>query len=167
MSTKKLDQQIEPENQLQSEVAKLILEIIDINKEMTNTSIHESQFSGKKIPKISIELYIDRLKRYFNFEDNTLILTLIYLDRFCEFNSIKLKINNFHRLFLICLLVAIKYNEDLYYPNSFYAKIGGITLTDLNCMEENYLDLIEYSVFVEEELFNKYSKYLQNLNENR
>ena len=75
----------------------------------------------------------------------------------------KLKLNNFHRMFLVCLVVAIKFNEDLYFPNSFYANIGGISLADLNSLEANYLNLLEYSLFVEEDLYMRYYTFLQTL----
>jgi hypothetical protein len=165
MSSKQINLQSGEKTQslLQREISLLILEITEENKDVIVSNIQESLFKGRKIPKISVELYIDRLKKYFSFEDQTLVLSLIYVDRFCEMNSIKLKISNFHRIFLVGIVIAIKFNEDIYYPNSFYSKIGGITLEDLNALEANFLKMIEYSLYIDDELFKKYHSFLQTL----
>ncbi len=33
-------------------------------------------------------------------------------------------------------MVAIKYHDDDYYKNEYYAKVGGITLSEINKYEE-------------------------------
>ena len=58
------------------------------------------------------------------------------------------------------MLVSIKYNEDDYFSNEFYAKVGGIRMTEMNKLEYEFLSLIEFNLFVNEEVFNKYNTYL-------
>lgn len=33
-----------------------------------------------------------------------------------------------HRFLLACILISIKYNDDDYYKNAYYAKVGGVSL---------------------------------------
>ena len=58
------------------------------------------------------------------------------------------------------MLVSIKYNEDDYFSNEFYAKVGGIRMIEMNKLEYEFLCLIEFNLFVNEEVFNKYNTYL-------
>jgi hypothetical protein len=57
------------------------------------------------------------------------VYALVLLDRLQEYHpGFYIRQNNLHRLLLVSNVVAAKYLEDLYYSNSFYAKIGGISL---------------------------------------
>lgn len=55
--------------------------------------------------------------------------------------------------------MAIKYNEDCIYDNDFYSKVGGVAKKDLNKLEFNFLTLIEFNLFVNDETYNKYNDY--------
>ena len=85
-------------------------------------------FSSSIIPNISIEEYLIRIQTYANIEKNTLILSLIYIDRLCKIASITLTYYNIHRILFISILISIKYNEDQYYNNKYYAEIAGVKL---------------------------------------
>ena len=58
------------------------------------------------------------------------------------------------------MIIAIKYNEDENYSLKFYAKIGGVTLAEICSLEYNFLSLINYKLFVNEDLFNKYNDFI-------
>lgn len=36
---------------------------------------------------------------------------------------------------MVSIMVAIKYQDDDYYKNEYYAKVGGITLQEINDLE--------------------------------
>ena len=146
-----------------AQVSKVILITIENSANFQNEEKIFKHFSCKKIPKISIEDYIIRMQKYLNFDQSTLMLSLIYLDRFCEINSFILKLNNFHRLFLISLIIAIKYNEDIHYENTFFAKIGGIPLEELNSIESMFLKYINFSLYVNDILYDIYVKKFNDL----
>jgi hypothetical protein len=57
-------------------------------------------------------------------------------------------------------MIAIKYNEDDYYANSHYAKVGGISLNELNHLERDFIDWIDFRVFVTKDIYDKYYEYL-------
>ena len=58
------------------------------------------------------------------------------------------------------MVLAIKYNEDDYYSNKYYAKVGGIGLNELNELEYNLLILLEFNTFIDDETYEKYENQL-------
>lgn len=61
--------------------------------------------------------------------------------------------------------MAIKWNDDEYYKNEYYAKVGGITVVDINTLEAEFLQLIDYRLYVDTSVFNSYTeKIIQYLN---
>ncbi len=66
-----------------------------------------------------------------------------------------------YRIILTNVLVAIKYNEDDYYSNDFYAKVGGITLQEINSLEYECVKLLNHKLFVDEDFYKKYEVYLK------
>jgi hypothetical protein len=58
----------------------------------------------------------------------------------------------------ISLLVSIKYNEDENFSNKFYSKVGGISLDETNFLEIQFLNLLEYRLYVTDEAFDVYTK---------
>ena len=97
-------------------------------------------------------------------QDSTLMLILIYIDRFCEMNYINLNFFNIHKLIIASMIVAIKYNEDNILNNEFYAKVGGVSKKEIDILEYEFLSLIEFSLYVDEETFHQYDRYVQNSN---
>ena len=113
-------------------------------------------------PKISLYDYVSRIQKYTAIEKNTIILALIYIDRVCEINSFHLTSYNIHRILFISILTAIKYNEDSVYSNKYYSEVAGVSLKELNSMENSFLELLDFKLFVTVEEFNKYNYYLEN-----
>ena len=54
------------------------------------------------------------------------------------------------------MVIAIKYNEDNFYSSEVYAKLGGLSVPELNYLEFQFLILIKFSLFIEKDLFDKY-----------
>lgn len=65
-----------------------------------------------------------------------------------------------NRVLLSSSVLAIKYNEDDYYANTFYAKVGGISLEELNQLEYDFLSMCGFSMAVKDKKFTKYRDYL-------
>ncbi len=121
-------------------------------------------FTAPSIPKISIYDYLMRIQKYSNIEKNTLIVSLVYIDRFCELNNLTLTYFNIHRILFVSILVSIEYNEDKFYEKKYYAEIAGISLNELNKLESIFLEMCQFKLFVSVDLFEKYSRYLNSFN---
>ena len=72
----------------------------------------------------------------------------------------------FFRLFFIAIIVAIKFQEDRYYNNDYYAKVGGVSLKEINRMEKEFLYLINFRLLIEEETFEKYEEKMKKFEQN-
>lgn len=64
---------------------------------LASQSKKKSIFNSKKAPPISIDDYLDRIIKYTKMEESTLLIALLYIDRFCELSEIKLSELNVHR----------------------------------------------------------------------
>jgi hypothetical protein len=119
-------------------------------------------FMLKKIPPISIKDYLLRLCKYSKISASTLIFILIYIDRLCQKYKFKINYFNIYKFILTSMVIAIKCNEDEFFSSEFYAKLGGISKAEMNFMEYEFLTMINFNLFVKEELFFKYHNLLIN-----
>lgn len=56
------------------------------------------------------------------------------------------------------MMVAAKYFDDVYYTNTFYAEVGGISVNEINSLEVDFLCRIGFNLFVSTEEFRQYYK---------
>ena len=115
---------------------------------LDKSSHHFSLGQFNSYTNITINIYILRLLNFFNVQESTLVLSLIYLDRIRKRNIIHIDNRNFYKLFLIALTVACKFNEDMIYKNSFYSQAGGVSLKEFNNLEKIFLISVDYSLIV-------------------
>ena len=117
-------------------------------------------FSANLIPGITIKDYLIRIQNYSGMEKGTLILSLILIDHMCKKSNIILTPYNIHRILFSSVLVSIKYNEDSYYDNNFYAQIAGIKANELQLLEYKFFELNDFHVYVNDKEFEQYELYL-------
>ena len=145
-------------------ISDLLNNICEENKdksEIINKNI--IPFMTKNIPSMSIKDYLLRLSQFTKMSESTIIIILIYIDRISNINNFRLTYKNIYKLILSAMIVAIKYNEDLFYSSAIYAKLGGLSVPELNYLEFHFLILIKFSLFIENDLFDKYKNNLLSL----
>ena len=145
---------------LLKEISYTLNSIIQNNKKNKNGKKDNSPFVHEHAPKISIFDYLLRIQKYSNIENSTFIIALIYIDRICEKKKIILTKYNIHRILFTSILIATKYNEDIIYDNLFYSKIAGVTIKELLILENYFLNIIDFDLFVSDDIYQKYSEYL-------
>ena len=143
--------------------------ILDQNKELDNykeiiKAQNHTVFSANLIPNISVKDYLLRIQTYANIEKSTLIISLIYIDRLCNKAKVTLTYYNIHRILFSAVLISIKYNEDNFYDNKYYAQIAGVKLKELKTLEYYFIKLLNCSLYVNREDYDKYQGYLDNYN---
>ena len=117
-------------------------------------------FSSDIIPCISLEDYLIRIQTYANMETSTLIISLILIDRLCEKANLTLTYYNVYRIIFSAILISIKYNEDNYFDNQFYSEIAGVKLKELKLLEYNFISLLHFNLFIQDEIYDRYKKNL-------
>ena len=146
-------------------ISKTLTTILENNKKLKNyRDILKKQsmmyFSANSIPNITIKDYLIRIQNYSGMEKSTLILSMILIDHMCKKSNIVLTIYNIHRVLFSSVLISIKYNEDSYYDNTFYAQIAGIKPNELKLLEYKFLELNDFNVYVKDTEYEQYEKYL-------
>ncbi len=96
-----------------------------------------SAFTAIKRPSVDLESYFQRIYKYMECSDSCYILALIYIKRI-QAKGIAFDRLTKHRLLLVSVLAAVKFIEDSFYQNEYYAQVGGINLKELNNMEQQF-----------------------------
>ena len=95
-------------------------------------------------------------------EISSIILSLISINRFLERNKDYLSKNNFYKLFITSCFLNSKQNEDTNYNYEFYASAGKINKNELIILEKEFITIIEYKLFVNEEIYKRYYNFIKN-----
>ena len=83
----------------------------------------------------------------------TLISALIYIDRMTKVASFQITSFEIHRVLVIACILSIKYNCDEFYDNVYYAHVAGTSLKEFNEIEEEFLCILEYNLFIHEDQY--------------
>lgn len=131
-----------------------------------NIKIEEQQyFMEKEILNITVKKYLLRINKYLNPSYSIFIILPFIIDKILLNKKYNIKINkyNIHYLIIVCMVIIIKYYEDIIYNNAFCAEIGGLTLDKLNTYEILVLKIIDYDLNISNYEYEKYMDYLLNI----
>ena len=141
-------------------VASNLKDIIIENEQGNNNFLwKDNVFYLEQIPPISLENYIQHLVKYTNMNISTLILSVIYIDKFCEKLKYILSFNNVYRLLLISVFISLKYNEDKMVNAKLYADIAGVCVEDLKMLEYLICTKLNFEFYVSSEYYQLYFNY--------
>ncbi len=137
-------------------------------------------FSGSSVPQISILDYTKRMMRYLTgiakseYESGRdfyivndmavryMVMAIIYLERVKSKSKFIVSSKNIHRLIITAVTVASKIADDIQPKNSYFAKLGGIPMNELNLLENEFCSLIGFHLFIKPEEFkSRYESIIQ------
>jgi hypothetical protein len=84
-----------------------------------------------------------------------LIQAVVLMLRLHHRNGIPLDGLTVHRLFLGCYVLAYKFYDDWQVPNKAFARCGGISLRELNVLEQKTAKLLDWNFGMSSQLYNK------------
>ncbi|KAJ1970284.1 cyclin-like protein interacting with PHO85 [Dispira parvispora] len=127
--------------------------LLDDTQSMQTTVFHMSC-----PPAISIHRYLQRIAKYLKLDNRYLLMFLVYLERITNNSKGGIVITSLslHRLVISSLVVAHKFYCDQIAPNTRYAEIGGIPLTDMNLLELEFLFMCQFDLLVPMDQLEKY-----------
>merc|ERR1711964_600151 len=103
-----------------------------------------------------MNVYFERMLEYLDCSNSCYICGFALLDRFSQKNpELSMDCLSCQQLIMLSMLASIKFNEDITYLNTYYAKIAGLTLQDFNKLEKKYIDLMNWNVEINEEEFRR------------
>ncbi|WOK98929.1 cyclin-P4-1-like [Canna indica] len=121
-----------------------------------------SAFHGLTKPSISVRSYLERIFRYAHCSPSCFVVAYIYLDRFVRRHpAVSLDSLNVHRFLITGVLTAVKFLDDIYYNNAYFAKVGGISLMEMNYLEIDFLFGLGFELNVTPVTFGYYCSILQ------
>ena len=94
-------------------------------------------------PPVSFADYVQRLMMYGGASPLCYLMAAGYCLRLEKF-GLPLTPRSIHRIYLACLTLAIKTQDDFFMCQSFYAQCGGVPLRELNCMERQCFLLLGF-----------------------
>ncbi|KAL8450485.1 hypothetical protein Emag_003175 [Eimeria magna] len=131
---------------LVTSVASLLQHLASQNK---STGCGAPCFLSASEPMITVSDYVERLARFFQCSRECFILALIYIDRLLQSNKhVWLCPLNVHRLVVTALMVAVKFADDTFYSNAYYAKVGGLPVKEINYLEATLLRMLRFRLHV-------------------
>ena len=141
----------------------ILLHILSENKKSNDyykklNSNQDGHFTFKVYPSISLFDYLQRIIKYVRIELSTLIIAMIYIDRICR-EKVFLNEFNIHRIMLISIYMAYIYNEDCVFDNKYLALVSGLSKAEMMTLQEDFLDLVEFNLYVSDDEFEQYKKY--------
>ncbi|KAM3426504.1 hypothetical protein NHJ13734_009419 [Beauveria thailandica] len=110
------------------------------------------KFYSKNEPPISIHQYLLRLHQFCPMSAAVYLAASLYIHRLAvDERAIPVTRRNAHRLVLAGLRVAMKALEDLSYPHGKFARVGGVSGTELARLEISFCFLAGFELVVREE----------------
>lgn len=107
----------------------------------------ETVFHAVSPPGIGLDAYLSRLACYSYASSSALLVAFVLLKRVVR-SGVEFGELTAHRLLLSAMTVAAKSQDDVYYSNAHYARVGGVGLAELNGLEMAFLAVLEWRVVV-------------------
>jgi len=150
-------------------LSKLINEIIKKNYKknkhiLSYKKIKKDKFFSLYIPNISIYDYIYRIIKFTQINISTLIISFVQLNNYLKKSKNYLSLNNFFNLYITSCLINAKFYEDKCFPLSIFAKVGGISIEELEIFEFEFYHRLNFSLYMREDLYNSYYNFFLNNN---
>ncbi|KAA8494953.1 Cyclin-P3-1 [Porphyridium purpureum] len=137
------------------------LQVVPLGRERQRHLHDDLALLQRVVASISILDYVSRVVQFMSCSPSCFVLSLIYLNRIqlrvfgpdaerCGITGTELlNDRNVHRLLITAIVIAAKFSDDIYYQNSFYAKVGGISVGELNALEREMLSLLNFRLYVD------------------
>ncbi|KAL5730969.1 Cyclin-U1-1 [Ranunculus cassubicifolius] len=119
-------------------------------------------FDGVRAPSISISKYLERIYKYTQCSPSCFVVGYVYIDRLVHRHPDALVFSlNVHRLLVTSIMIAAKVLDDVHYNNAFFARVGGVSNTELNRLELEFLFMLDFGLVVSSRIFESYCLHLE------
>eukprot|EP01063_Lacrimia_lanifica_P019966 TRINITY_DN27360_c0_g1_i1.p1 TRINITY_DN27360_c0_g1~~TRINITY_DN27360_c0_g1_i1.p1 ORF type:complete len:222 (+),score=67.01 TRINITY_DN27360_c0_g1_i1:60-725(+) len=115
--------------------------------------------------EVDMKYYLQRWLMKTKLDGSLLIAALCVMDKMLEKTGIALTRHNRHRIVLTSLVIAAKCADDYRLMNTWYARIGGVDLVEINRMERHFLLAVDWEVVVRADEYNTYLALLTSFHE--
>ncbi|KAJ1856811.1 cyclin-like protein interacting with PHO85, partial [Coemansia sp. RSA 486] len=124
--------------------------------------VHERQtsltlFHARSVPTIDLETYMTRILKYCPCQNEVFLGLVVYMQQMidqCARRRMPFTVDAFsvHRLVITAVTVGSKWFSDVFFTNSRYAKVGGISVEELNNLELQFLSIVDFDLNIQPEV---------------
>ena len=119
---------------------------------------HFSRFFSTRMPPLTIKQYAERVALYAPCSVECFVIALVYIRRMSVYHGLSfINPRTIHRLFITSVVLAAKFYDDTFYNNKFYARVGGLSVKELNELELEFLFRMKFDCNVIPEEFREFS----------
>ncbi|KIM31747.1 hypothetical protein M408DRAFT_64344, partial [Serendipita vermifera MAFF 305830] len=138
-------------------IADLLQRMIVHNDQIPLSPEGLTRFHSRSTPGISVLDYLRRIVRYVRVERSVLLIMLHSIDQICtrrpSFNISSLSV---HRFIIASITILSKAFCDAFSPNPLFAKVGGVSLIELNLLEREFLSAMDWRLACTREVLHTY-----------
>ncbi|KAF9474563.1 cyclin-domain-containing protein [Pholiota conissans] len=146
-----------PVDHLVQLIADMLERLISHNDRIPLSPESLTRFHSRSAPTISVLDYLKRIVRFTNVEKSCLLITLFNIDQICaRLPLFTLSSLTCHRFVITSITVSSKGLCDTFCPNNLYARVGGISVTELNVLEREFLSMIDWRLMCTREILQEY-----------
>ena len=136
-------------------LGEFLQEMIRRNEDRKLNSCCIACFHGESV-EWTVPGYIQRIAKYSEVSPSCFVAALVYLERiFQRWSNLSLNMKTFQRLILVAVMEAEKFLEDETANNRRWAKIGGLSLRELNILELEFLAAMDFNLSVQREDYDR------------
>jgi hypothetical protein len=138
-----------------------VLQAIAENGDQNQNQNRNSIFYAANPPDITIFDYLQRILKFTMCSSVCYLFAMVYLDRIVQLNpTFVISSQNVHRLILTSIMTAAKFFDEKFSNNAYFAKVGGISTSEINSLEMEFLSMIQYQLHIYPCVYEKYKNEL-------
>lgn len=139
------------DKQLVVGLERILTQMIGGKSAITTWSQRRTGFYSPRQPSISLKRYLfHNIHTFFNCSKECYVLALVYINRIIKLHpDISVCNLSVHRLSFFAVMLATKFHDDEWYSNTFYAKLAGLPIKEMNMLELKFLKILDFKMLVE------------------
>lgn len=142
-------------------ISSMLMELIRFNDKIPLHQGRLTRFHSRSPPRISVQDYLQRLTTHATLSPPILLSMVYYIDRLCAlYPAFTVSSLTIHRFLIASATVASKGLSDSFWTNKTYARVGGISLTELALLELEFLFRVEWRIVPQPEVLVDYYQSL-------
>ncbi|KAI4812205.1 cyclin-domain-containing protein [Aureobasidium sp. EXF-8845] len=146
-------------------ISNMLMELIRLNDKLPLNG-RLTRFHSRAPPGISCHDYLQRLIQHATLSPPILLSVVYYIDRLCSlYPAFTISSLTVHRFLITAATVAAKGLSDSFWTNPTYARIGGISVSELATLEMEFLEKVQWRIVPKPEVLVDYYVSLVQRNE--
>ncbi|EAW08029.1 regulatory cyclin phoB [Aspergillus clavatus NRRL 1] len=142
-------------------ISSMLMELIHFNDKIPLHQGRLTRFHSRSPPRISVQDYLQRLTTHATLSPPILLSMVYYIDRLCAlYPAFTVSSLTIHRFLIASATVASKGLSDSFWTNKTYARVGGISITELALLELEFLFRVEWRIVPQPEVLVDYYQSL-------